>query len=135
MNKQNLEHLLSEIGRAAILSDIQNSDSELTTHFMQSLSSESGPGVWRKIVKSRISRLSAAAAIILFLLSVTLHFFSSEQLQAAELLEKVAQNMENITWTKSINKRYVPDNEEPVATDIQWTDVKNKRRGEFNSQA
>lgn len=79
----------------------------------------------RTLARSRWGRMCAVAAIVVIVLSVGSRFFPGSQLEAAELLGKVADNMERLAWFKSITKSYVPGKEEPVSTDVHWIDVEN----------
>lgn len=76
---------------------------------------------------SKWTRLSSAAVLVIAAVSVVFNPFSDSKLEASELLAQMARNMENLTWLKSITKRYVPDQNEAVGTDEHWIDAKNKR--------
>jgi len=83
--------------------------------------------IWRIIMKSKWTKMTSAAAVIIIAISMSFSLFTGPELKAAELLAEVAKNMEKLAWVKTISKSYVPDKEEPVSTDIHWTDVRNKR--------
>jgi hypothetical protein len=83
--------------------------------------------LWRVIMTSKWTRLSSAAIFLIAAVSVTINLSSNSKLEASELLAQMARNMENLTWLKSITKRYVPDQNEAVGTDEHWIDAKNKR--------
>jgi hypothetical protein len=69
----------------------------------------------------------AAAAIVLLLLCLSLDLRPASKLSAAELLTKVAKNMNRLTWGKSTSKKYRPGVAEPVSVDVGWVDLKGKK--------
>ena len=83
--------------------------------------------VWRIIMKSKWTKMSTAVAAVIVAVVIGFNLWDTPKLEAAELLMQVAKNMEELAWTKTISKNYVPGKEEAVSTDVHWTDVQNKR--------
>jgi hypothetical protein len=69
----------------------------------------------------------AAAAIVLLVLCLSLDFRPASKLSAAELLSKVARNMNRLAWAKTVSRKYRPGVAEPVNVDVAWIDLKGKK--------
>ncbi|MGE5295903.1 MAG: zf-HC2 domain-containing protein, partial [Solirubrobacterales bacterium] len=80
----------------------------------------------RRIMRSRIAQL-ATAAVVVVALSIAFKMSSASRLDAAELLAQAARNMGKLAWIKTVTQVYVPDRNEPVETDVSWTDAANRR--------
>jgi len=81
---------------------------------------------WEFILRQSWTKY-AAAAIVLLVLCLSLDFRPASKLSAAELLTKVAKNMNRLAWGKTISKKYRPGVTEAVSEDVAWIDLKGKR--------
>ncbi|MFC1783724.1 hypothetical protein ACFL02_09105, partial [Planctomycetota bacterium] len=64
-NEQNIKSMLENLGRQTPPADIHDIAEETARVFLKGVSGPTTIPLWRKIMKNRISRLSAAAAIII----------------------------------------------------------------------
>ena len=83
--------------------------------------------LWRTIMTNKYTQVSAVAAVLFLVMSLVFNLFSGSQLEAAEFLSRVAQNMDKMPWIKSTHQRYLKDQNEPASTRQSWMDMRNKR--------
>lgn len=82
--------------------------------------------LWRTVVRSRWAKPFSVAAV-LAIATMAFLFFLEPQPAAAELLAQVARAMDKLAWAKIVTESFAPGREEPVSTDVQWTDATNRR--------
>lgn len=82
------------------------------------------PSIWTKIVKSPITKLAAAAVIIIAVLVSINQFFDSPDMAGIALAD-VIENMKKMPWMEVVSTRY-PEGEEPV-THHEWFGFASKK--------
>lgn len=92
MNQENIEEILKRIGRQDVPADVQAMAEETAESFSETLMPSRQHILWRTIMKSRISKLAVAAAIIIAVV-VVLPFFSGDGsgVVLANVLTKIEQ--------------------------------------------
>jgi len=82
---------------------------------------------WRTLMTSKWTRIASVAAALLVSMTLLVTFFPGSQLNAAELLTRVAKNLDTLTWVKHTSQRALPDQNEPVSITVAWFDMSRKR--------
>ncbi len=88
--------------------------------------SSAGKNVWRMIMQDKTTRYISAATII-FAVFIAMQFLPESQLNAAQLLTKVSQNMRKFTIVKSVTENYFPGQTEPVDFETHIVDYNRKQ--------
>ncbi len=130
MNEKDIIRGFEEIAEFDVGEDVVSRDIEDVRRLLESREHIAPPereSVWRIIMRSKWTKVSSAAAAIIIIVAISFNLLQTPKLEAAELLMQVAKNMEELAWIKTILKNYVPDKEEPISTDVHWSDMRNKR--------
>ncbi len=89
--------------------------------------------LWRTIMTSKWTKYATAAMVFIAIL-LGVNFMAASELSAAGILTKVAKNMTDLAWTKTVSKTYLPGKDEPVDITTTMTDYKNKQRFRIHGQ-
>jgi len=92
MNQENIKEILKRIGRQDMPADVQKIAEETSKQFSKTLVPSRQHILWSNIVKSPVTKLAAAAVIIIAVIVGAPQFFGSlESVAWAELADRVAE--------------------------------------------
>ena len=124
-HEQELIRQFEEIAQFELPVSVAERDLERVRQSLMAHGSRRGV-MWRRIAASRWAQgLSAIAACLVLVLMI--HCFGNTQLSAAELLTRVAANLNKARWVKNVTSSYLPGQTEPASVDEQWMDLEDKK--------
>lgn len=85
-----------------------------------------GRKVWRMIMENKAAKYVSAAMVFIGIF-IGMHFLPAGELNAAELLTRVSENLKNYPLVKLVVENYRPDQQEPVSVDVGYCDYGNKQ--------
>lgn len=125
MNSDNIEEILKNIGSENIPEDVKKIAQETSNNFSSSLKQTKQPKrfiVWEYIMKSRITQLAAAAAVIIIAaLIINLQFISTSGVAWGALAEKI-ENVQSVVYhlTANVKMQGIPQGQTPNTETIGY---------------
>jgi hypothetical protein len=125
MNNENIEEILKSIGEEEIPADVHKIAQETSNNFSRSIAESSQPKqhiVWEYIMKSRITQLAAAAAVIIIAaLIINLQFISTSGVAWGALAEKI-ENVQSVVYhlTANVKMQGIPQGQTPNTETIGY---------------
>ncbi len=128
-SEQELMRQFEEIAKFELPQDVVERDIERVRQSLtenEETAATTGQRLWHDLATRHWTRYVSAAAACL-VLALVVHHFSNTRLSAAELLTRVAQNLNKSAWTRVIVRKYLPDQAEPASVDTKWIDLAGRK--------